>query len=133
MKIQYIDPASLEGQRVRIYRNLRCKKQRLYSVQVYRAGIGWRLVGHTTIAFLREASFTVSQTGRKRTLETRRKTVHAFIYGVMLSVWIFTEKVGEPVSYHPYRDPFFCTVDDQLPVYEGQYCSIDNQGVLVYR
>lgn len=83
--------------RVRVYRNL---NKKCLSVQSWVAGKGWRVTDHVQHIFLDNASFKVSEAGRRRVLEQKRKNVHAFIIG---------DRVDQPkktptkkVRYNPY-------------------------------
>lgn len=95
--------------RVRVYRNL---NKKCLSVQSWVAGKGWRVTDHVQHIFLDNASFKVSQAGRRRVLDQKRKNVHAFIIG---------DRVGQPkktptkqVRYNPYVSSSFFHVDNPM-------------------
>jgi len=87
---------------VRVYRNL---NKKCLSVQSWVEGKGWRVTDHVQKIFLDNASFKVSQAGRRRVLAEQKKNVHAFIVG---------KRVEQPkktpvelVKYNPYHCPNF--------------------------
>ena len=95
--------------RVRVYRNL---NKKCLSVQSWVAGKGWRVTDHVQHIFLDNASFKVSQAGRRRVLDQKRKNVHAFIIG---------DRVERPkktptkqVRYNPYVSSSFFHVDNPM-------------------
>lgn len=133
MKIKYLDTLSLAGEQVRVYRNLHCKDRRLYSVQMHYEGLGWRVIGHETVLFLKDVVFSVNEPSRQRVLRNKSKNVHAYIYGTVMLAWNYPDLAGEPVSYNPYECSTFYSVDKKNRVLRGDYCSIDSEGVLVYR
>jgi hypothetical protein len=88
--------------RVRVYRNL---NKKCLSVQSWVAGKGWRVTDHVQQIFLDNASFKVSQAGRRRVLDQQRKNVHAFIIGDRVEQPKKTPT--EPVKYNPYVSSSF--------------------------
>ena len=92
------------GTQVRVYRNLR---NGLMSVQAKIAG-SWLVVGHVQSLLLYDAQFRVSQSGRKRVLEQKRKNVHAFVYGELAD--IDTDVIlPTKAFYNPYKYETFVT------------------------
>ena len=92
------------GTRVRVYRNLR---NGLMSVQAY-VGKKWLVVGHVESLLLYDAEFKVSEAGRKRVIEQKRKNVHAFVYGELADI---NTDVVLPTKafYNPYKYKTFVT------------------------
>ena len=92
------------GTRVRVYRNL---KNGLMSVQAY-LGKKWLVVGHVESLLLYDAEFKVSEAGRKRVIEQKRKNVHAFVYGELADI---NTDVVLPTKafYNPYKYKTFVT------------------------
>jgi len=88
--------------KVRVYYNLHKK---LLSVQS-KVKNGWRVISHESSVALRDVEFKVSEAGRQRVLREKRKNVHAFIEGT-LAESDEEIKADTPVSYNPYRGPFF--------------------------
>ena len=92
------------GTRVRVYRNLR---NNLLSVQSKVKG-SWLVVGHVESLLLYDAEFKVSEAGRKRVIEQKRKNVHAFVYGELAD--IDTDVVlPTKAFYNPYKYKTFVT------------------------
>jgi hypothetical protein len=92
------------NQIVRIYFNLHKKK---LSVQTKVNG-QWKVVAHLEDAYLRNAKFKVSEAGRQRVLKQKKKNVHAFIIGTLVS-GIQSNKPFLSVRYNPYEvDQFQC-------------------------
>lgn len=102
--------------KVRVYRNL---NKKCLSVQSWVEGKGWRVTDHVQKIFLDNASFKVSQAGRRRVLAEQKKNVHAFIVGERVD----TPKANpvELVKYNPYHCPNFYYVanPNRYPVSVG--------------
>ncbi len=64
--------------KVKVYRNLH---KDCYSVMAAEGPNYGRVIAHRDRVVLRNATFTVSQAGRQRVLDTGRKNVHAFVRG----------------------------------------------------
>jgi hypothetical protein len=94
-----------------VYRNLH---QKCFSLR--KAG---KVYGYANSLFARDVTFKVSEAGRKRVLETRRKNVHAGILSPEIitdSAIIEAEFIRDysqltKVSYNPYRAPGFFILD----------------------
>lgn len=134
MTTEFLDLQALQGQRVRVYRNLDYRPARVYSVQIYLRGIGWRLKGHTDSILIEDVAFIVGEDTRKRVVAKKRKLVHAYASG-RVTMFMFADKPirGEAASYDPYVCPTFYTLEDQAPVYRADYCRIDSEGMTLYR
>jgi hypothetical protein len=88
--------------RVRVYYNLH---KRVWSVQHYLPGKGWRVREHVLRINLRNVTFHVSERGRQRVLREQRKNVHAYAIGWSSDVPALYQ--GERISYNPYKGPDF--------------------------
>jgi hypothetical protein len=88
--------------KVRVYYNLH---KHMLSIQS-KGENGWRVISHESSVALREVKFKVSEAGRQRVLREKQKNVHAFIEGTLVQG---DEEISAdtPVSYNPYRGPFF--------------------------
>lgn len=99
------------GTRVRVYWNLHKKT---FSIQDAQTGL---VVGHSQHIELEDASFVVRQGGRRKVIETRRKNVHAFVVGKLVSTVAQAEQTAErltELTYNPYKyDSFVVRDDDQ--------------------
>ena len=109
----------LDGQRVRVYRNLH---KGCYSVQSYETGRGWRVEAHVHELTLSDVEFKVMETGRQKVLRERKKNVHAFVIGtvavdrhtVFTDAWI--------VGYNPYKySSFVYLAHSDQPVYKAKH------------
>lgn len=93
-----IDPS----RKVRIYRNLNNGK-----VSIKQDGL---VIGHADKAFLQDAKFIVSETGRQRVLLEKQKSVHAYIEGYWVKDFVVPLN-GKLVWYNPYLTDSFRTRD----------------------
>lgn len=89
---------------VRIYFNLHKK---MLSVQTKVNG-QWKVTSHQFSAYLENAKFKVSESGRQRVLKNKRKNVHAFIYGNLIDRLPDYGKF-DSARYNPYElEKFQC-------------------------
>ncbi|MBF0706593.1 hypothetical protein IQ283_08215 (plasmid) [Alkalihalobacillus hwajinpoensis] len=86
------------GSVVDVYRNL--NQGGGYSIRDSKSGL---VLAHCESVCLREAVFKVSQAGRNKTLEIRRKRVHAYIRGVLHDVDNEVPNGMEVIYYNPYE------------------------------
>ena len=134
MKTEYMDLGSVIGRRVRVYRNLDYKPDRVYSLQIYLRGIGWRVKGHSDNVLLEDVAFIVGEDTRQRVIEKSRKLVHAYASGrVVPCLFADMPLRAEAASYDPYIHPTFYTLDDNLPVHKAGYCRLNSEGMTIYR
>lgn len=106
----------LEGQQVKVYRNL---KNGLFSVQ-----FGGLVVAHLATVQLTAVVFRVSESARQRVLASRHKNVHAYAVGTFTSQAQPT--ATEAMSYDPYRAGYFYRVRDEAPVYHAAALVLDH-------
>ena len=93
---------------VRVYFNL---NRKVWSIQSYQPGKGWRLLTHSTNLTLRNAVTKVSESGRQRVIRERQRNVHAYIQGELIRTVPQTHS-GRRLSYNPYTGPDFIWKDD---------------------
>lgn len=96
---------------IRVYRNLHKK---VFSVQEKIDG-RWKVCEHVSTIFLKNVSFQVSQAGRNRVLNEKRKNVHAYVIGERINALEFISGVGDirkMVTYNPYKADCFHVVGD---------------------
>ena len=96
----------LEGQQVRVYRNL---KNGLFSVQ-----FGGLVVAHLATVQLRGVLFKVSERARQRVLAQRQRNVHAYAIGTFTTA--AQPLATELISYNPYTAGHFFCVGSQAPI-----------------
>ena len=110
----------LEGQKVKVYRNLR---NGLFSIQV-----NGLVVAHVESVNLRQVVFTVSAAGRARVLRDKQKNVHAYAVGTYTA----TRTSGEQaVTYCPYTAPHFYEKATAAPVYTAAAARIEAGAVFI--
>ncbi len=95
---------------VKVYWNIRRK---CWSVLDARTR---RVIRHDTHLVLRDASFSVSERGRQRVLESRTKSVHAFATGTPEPGAQRIPDNARHVFYNPFRTDLFRFVDSGEPV-----------------
>lgn len=119
------------GSRVFVYFNL---IKKLWSVRSMETR---RVIGHADTLVLRDGTFRVSEAGRQRVLENRRKNVHAGVVGELQAVHAsqvepLKEAQGlvneERISYNPYKAGVFVTAQDRRPVEKADWVVFDAQG-----
>jgi hypothetical protein len=109
--------------KVFVYKNLHKDRWSLRDVKT-------KLVtSHRKTVALKDATFKVSEAGRKRVLKERRKNVHAGIQGTTTRApkegsWI-------KVSYNPYKWGYFYKVETGEPIYSASYVKFEEDSVFV--
>lgn len=107
------------GQKVDVYRNLHTDNG--YSIRCSKTGL---VLAHCSTVTLKNAKFVVSESGRQKTIEQKRKRVHAYVRGELAAVNEALPKDFEKVVYNPYYTPFFLQARFNIPVNEAEqvYC-----------
>jgi hypothetical protein len=115
----------------------------LLSVKALEGKQKGRVVAHVEHIMLKDVEFRVQPAGRRRTLETKRKTVHAGAVGTVESIWGLTPRgdldnrtiqglaVGKPwlpfsgrsVRYNPYETEQF--MSGKTPVSRATRVKLD--------
>jgi hypothetical protein len=104
------DLTKLYGKRVGVYRNLHMGRKlgrKVYSV--VRSG---KVVAHVEQILLTNVEFKVRANGRDKVRQTKRKNVHAFVVGDVVSSAMGIGAGGKlaiPTTYNPYEDDHFVT------------------------
>lgn len=88
--------------------------KKCYSVSQYDSiAKGYRVIGYMDGMTLRDARFTVSESGRQRVLREGVKNVHAHVSGfVEADVALPLGGDGYPLRYNPYRNAKFQRVSE---------------------
>lgn len=102
-----------KNQLVEVYRNLhkggfsiRCAKTKL-------------VLAHAENVILKNVKFVVSQAGREKVVQSKRKAVHAVIRGEYLGYdWNVLPLDKEAVYYNPYVTNTFIKKDSTEPIFE---------------
>jgi len=75
---------------------------------------------HARHIYLRDVKFKVSEAGRQRVIQEKRKNVHAFLIGKLAKISDQKEIVEETgVTYNPYKYDSFVEVETEKPVKEA--------------
>ena len=84
---------------------------------------------------LKEAAFTVRESGRQRMLHEQRRTIHAYIVGTLIE-YIHTEDAksmsvlpGRSARYNPYRYSSFVDSQTEAPLSLADLVQLDESGV----
>lgn len=94
------------GTVVDIYRNL--NQSGYYSIRDAKSGL---VLAHSESVCVKQGVFKVSEAGRKKTLEMKRKRVHAYIRGILHSVDQTVPDGLETVYYNPYETKKFLNTE----------------------
>lgn len=114
------DLKKLDGQTIRIYRNLH---RDCFSIMLNR-----KVILHIGAIVVTDAKFLVSQAGRARAKRDGRKNVHAFVegrfnYNLYTCLNFINPKSGREVSYTPFtkgRTGYFRYKDNNLVCLEAE-------------
>lgn len=109
---------------VKVYRNLN-RKGTVFSIQQ-----GGLVVAHGVDFGLIAATMKVSEAGRQRVLNERRKNVHAFITGLYMSNCRNTTDMHK-LNYNPYVSRGFLGKED-LEVNKAEVVCFTTSGVFYY-
>lgn len=114
--------------KVRVYYNLHRK---CLSVQDYSTR---KVIAHYASVNMADVKFVVSQAGRKRVLAERKKNVHAFIVGELLSYTTRSDDTGfsgDRVTYNPYKYDSFVRVDDESKIDNARLVNVSGRSITV--
>lgn len=107
--------------RVKCFRNLHFNDRIIWSVQYYNSqSKSWLLMMHTPNVMLRNCRFIVSERGRQKVIDSKRKNVHAFVLGeLVVDTNLFhnrnkKSRQGITVTYDPYKYRKFVVAPDSL-------------------
>lgn len=105
---------------VRVYRCLN-RKGTIFSVQ--QEG---KVIGHTSNLSLEDVEFKINQSGKRKTISTKQRNVHAFVCGMV------SETKGIPsrkISYNPFLENGFYFIDNKKEVESVEKVCFNNQGL----
>lgn len=124
----YKERTIAEGQRVKVYRNLH---KDTYSIADATSG---KVLGHADAITLKTASLKVSEAGRQRVLRERKKNVHAFVIGNIVSLSGDKQAQRHEAYYNPYKTAQFVVrtakgVVTQIPLHTADSVTMTNEGV----
>lgn len=109
------------GEQVRVYYSLH---RRRFSVQRKVDG-RWLVDRHADALELVDVEFKVSEAGRQRVIEQRRKNVHAFVVGRLA---VAVPATPNRLTYNPYRAGTFVSTADGSAVTSAPYARLTNDG-----
>lgn len=113
---------------VEVYRNLSFPDGVTYSIR--QNGL---VIGHTREITLLDATFEVHEAGRQRVLRERRKNVHAWVKGMMVSTKPQPESsLDTRVTYNPYKMANFQDADGD-PVVNARLVHLNKHGIWAWR
>ncbi|MDE5055364.1 hypothetical protein NDK25_24405 [Niallia taxi] len=106
------------GDKVDIYRNLHTEG---YSIRCSKTKL---VLAHCSAVSLINAKFHVSESGRRKTINEKRKRVHAYISGTLRSINQEPLEHFSMVYYNPYTTSRFINMTTNRPVVNSKevYC-----------
>jgi len=106
------------GDKVDIYRNLHTEG---YSIRCSKTKL---VLAHCSAVSLINAKFHVAESGRKKTIDEKRKRVHAYISGTLRSINEEPPEYFNMVYYNPYKTSQFINTTTNKPVMSSKevYC-----------
>lgn len=115
--------------RVAVYRNLH-KPGVWYSVKALEGPNRGRVIGHMRTGVLTDVTTKVRENGRQTVISTRRKNVHAFVEGNLVSSYDYHPRLHKPslsqvpvnriqgaLTYNPYAAGWFYDRATKKPVH----------------
>jgi hypothetical protein len=101
------------GMKVDIYRNLHTNNG--YSIRCSKSGL---VLAHCSTVRIKNAKFHVSESGRLKTVEQKRKRVHAYVRGVLVA---YNEEIPETFEkvLNPYYTYLFMNSKTNVPINEA--------------
>jgi hypothetical protein len=84
-----------------------------------------KVIAHLQSVCLYNAKFKVSQAGRLRVIQEKRKNVHAGVFGTIIAKEDYGYQADTPVTYNPYRFETFVTKFCHNPVYQSDIVYMD--------
>lgn len=115
--------------RAEVYRNLHTG-----TWSVRDLGVG-RVVDHPRNVIIKDALFVVRPAGREKVRTEKKKNVHAFIKGYVLSTTFesFDYTTWRKATYNPYENDTFVDVETGDPVHQAALVSLSIDDGVYYR
>lgn len=114
--------------KVFVYYNLHRK---LWSVKALEGEHKGKVIAHRHEVVLRKPKPKVSEAGRQRVLQEKRKNVHAGLVGE----WVQDSKIiqmdGDKITYNPYKYTTFVYADDAQPFTGASLAMMQDREVYV--
>lgn len=102
--------------KVAVYFNL---NKKTFSIKALEGAAKGRVIIYSDHVVVENAEFKVSQAGRQRVLQEKRKNVHAYVIGELKSI-ANACVVGEKITYNPYLCDSFVTVANKTAVHKAK-------------
>ena len=91
-----------------------------------------KVIDHVPVVRLLNAKFIVSEPGRKRVLDQKRKNVHAVVRGEMaLEKWSFDFAKAIEATYNPYKYSTFVERGTERAITEAKDVFINHRSIYV--
>lgn len=103
------------GMVVDVYRNLHTNNG--YSIRSAKTGL---VLAHCSNVHLTNARFHVSESGRQKTVQEKRKRVHAYVRGQLAACNVQLPATFTKVHYNPYYTALFTDSLTNKPIYEAE-------------
>lgn len=100
--------------KVFVYFNLHKK---CWSVKALSGKNSGKVIAHTNFVELTNCQMKVSAAGRKRVLQEQRKNVHAGVVGTLQSLHQPLRKMGQGITYNPYKYESFVIKQTEQPIF----------------
>jgi hypothetical protein len=135
MQINLLDNTHL-GKNVRVYRNLHHKTKDRFSVQGLDEDYKVRVLGYVDRALIRNVTFYVSQTSRKRALakgKNGQRSVHAWATGHLIAQEFDTLLLPPlvEIAYDWRRHTSFVEKDTERAIVRADFLVVDDGNVFV--
>lgn len=75
-----------------------------------------KVIEHTDMVLLKNATFHVQPAGREKVLREKRKNVHAYVSGERVCVASFSS-MADRIAYNPYKWKTFVNAETEEPVH----------------
>lgn len=126
LHIESKDGRSVEaGQLVRVYKNL--NREDCFSIMDKKSKL---VLGYAPSVRLSSVKYIVGESARQRVLRDKRRNVHAFCEGYIVSTGEAIPEGTATSYYNPYHTPLFISEESKQPLHESKIAHC--QGNRVY-
>lgn len=114
-----------EGQLVRVYKNL--NREDCFSIQDKKSKL---VLGYASSVRLSHVKYIVGESARQRVLRDKRRNVHAYCEGYIVSTGESIPEGAATGYYNPYNTALFINEETKQPIHETEIAHC--QGTRVY-